>query len=137
MTEDEQRDEEIKKLRARAEAAEADRDALIENNRLKEEVIDRLVSKSVAQHQEIVDLRAKVEMQGRELNRAKYGDADFAWSVHKAAMADLQARLALAVEALESLARLGNGDRYGNSDGNMVARNAIALIEKGKTNETT
>lgn len=31
---------------------------------------------------------------------------------------------------LEKLARLGNGDHYGNSDGNMIARAAIA---KGET----
>lgn len=28
-------------------------------------------------------------------------------------------------EALERLARLGNGDHYGNSDGNMIARAAL------------
>ena len=28
--------------------------------------------------------------------------------------------------ALEKLARLGNGDHFGNSDGNMIARAAIA-----------
>ena len=28
--------------------------------------------------------------------------------------------------ALEKLARLGNGDHYGNSEGNMIARAAIA-----------
>jgi len=32
--------------------------------------------------------------------------------------------------ALEKLARLGNGEHYGNSDGNMIARAAIA---KGET----
>lgn len=30
------------------------------------------------------------------------------------------------VEALEKLARLGNGDHYGNSQGNMIAREALA-----------
>jgi hypothetical protein len=30
------------------------------------------------------------------------------------------------LEALDKLARLGNGDHYGNSDGNMIARAAIA-----------
>ena len=30
------------------------------------------------------------------------------------------------LEALEKLARLGNGDHFGNSDGNMIARAAIA-----------
>jgi len=28
-------------------------------------------------------------------------------------------------KALEKLARLGNGDQYGNSDGNMIARQAL------------
>ena len=32
-------------------------------------------------------------------------------------------------EALEKLARLGNGDRYGNSEGNVIAQNALALQE--------
>jgi hypothetical protein len=31
--------------------------------------------------------------------------------------------------ALEQLARLGNGDHYGNSEGNMIARAAIAKGE--------
>lgn len=35
-------------------------------------------------------------------------------------------------DALEKLARLGNGDRYGNSDGNMIARDALAI---GDTND--
>ena len=30
------------------------------------------------------------------------------------------------VEALENLARLGNGEHYGNSDGNMIARTALS-----------
>jgi len=32
--------------------------------------------------------------------------------------------------ALEKLARLGNGEHYGNSEGNMIAREAIARGEK-------
>jgi hypothetical protein len=36
-----------------------------------------------------------------------------------------------AVEALEKLARLGNGDQYGNSDGNRIAQQALAKIRKG------
>lgn len=38
----------------------------------------------------------------------------------------LQAENARLREALERLARLGNGDHYGNSDGNMIARAALA-----------
>jgi hypothetical protein len=33
------------------------------------------------------------------------------------------------LSALEKLARLGNGERYGNSDGNMIARAAITKGE--------
>jgi len=45
---------------------------------------------------------------------------------------ELEAKLAKAVETLEKLARLGNGDRYGNSDGNMIARATLAIL-KGET----
>jgi len=41
---------------------------------------------------------------------------------------ELKAKLAKAVEALEKLARLGNGDLYGNSDGNMIARTTLAEL---------
>ena len=43
--------------------------------------------------------------------------------------ADLRAKLAVAVEALEKLSRLGNGNMLGNSDGNMIARAALAQIK--------
>ena len=43
---------------------------------------------------------------------------------------DLKAVNKELLAALEKLARLGNGERYGNSDGNMIARAAIA---KGET----
>jgi len=43
--------------------------------------------------------------------------------------AELEAKLAKAVETLEKLARLGNGDRYGNSDGNMIARATLAILK--------
>ena len=46
----------------------------------------------------------------------------------------LEAKLAKAVETLEKLARLGKGDRYGNSDGNMIARATLAIL-KGETDE--
>ena len=43
---------------------------------------------------------------------------------------DLAAALLKAEEALERLAKLGNGDSYGNSDGNMIARAALTEIRK-------
>ena len=41
------------------------------------------------------------------------------------------------VDALEKLSRLGNGDQYGNSDGNRIAQEALARYkapadERGK-----
>jgi hypothetical protein len=40
-----------------------------------------------------------------------------------------EAKLAKALKALEKLARLGNGDNYGNSDGNMIARTTLAELK--------
>lgn len=37
----------------------------------------------------------------------------------------LEAQVKLYREALEKLARLGNGDRYGNSTGNTIAQKAL------------
>ena len=37
---------------------------------------------------------------GRKLNTARYGQPDFAWSIHVEAMADLRVKLAKAVDAL-------------------------------------
>jgi hypothetical protein len=39
-------------------------------------------------------------------------------------------RLSVAEEALEKLAKLGNGDRYGNSAGNTMAQEALAKIRE-------
>ena len=47
----------------------------------------------------------------------------------QARIAELEQQLAELREALEKLARLGNGDRYGNSEGNVIAQNALALQE--------
>lgn len=45
---------------------------------------------------------------------------------------DLRTKLDAAVEALEKLARLGNGNMYGNSDGNMIARATLRAIAEGR-----
>ena len=45
---------------------------------------------------------------------------------------DLRTKLDAAVEALDKLARLGNGNMYGNSDGNMIARATLRAISEGK-----
>lgn len=38
--------------------------------------------------------------------------------------------LYLAIEALEEIACFGNGDKWGNSDGNMIAQRAILKLRK-------
>ena len=45
---------------------------------------------------------------------------------------ELEAKLEKAVEGFEELARLGNGDRYGNSFGNLIAQRYIAELTGGK-----
>lgn len=52
----------------------------------------------------ITDLEAKLQRLGRELNLAKYGEPDFAWEIHKNAVAELEARLAAAEAGEDALA---------------------------------
>jgi hypothetical protein len=59
-------------------------------------------------------LTAKNEMLGREVNIARYGQPDFAWSVHVQVMDDLNAKLAKAAEALRAVDAL---DPEGMIDG--------------------
>ena len=54
----------------------------------------------------IEQLTAERDRLGRELNVAKYGQPDFAWSVHLAAMAEVQAERDRLREALEGLLTL-------------------------------
>ena len=58
---------------------------------------------------------------GRKLNTARYGQPDFAWSIHEEAMADLRAKLTKAVEALRNILK---GD-YNWS----MAREVLAELE--------
>ena len=46
------------------------------------------------------------ERLGREVNMARYGQPDFAWSMHKQAMTDLQARAERLEAALREIARI-------------------------------
>jgi multidrug efflux pump subunit AcrA (membrane-fusion protein) len=48
-------------------------------------------------------LTAKCEALGQEVNMAKYGQPDFAWSIHLEAMADLEAECAEAKDRIEAL----------------------------------
>lgn len=44
-------------------------------------------------------------------------------------IAELEAQQAVLGKALEKLAKLGNGARYGNSEGNMIAIAALAAVK--------
>ena len=44
---------------------------------------------------------------------------------------ELEAKLAKAVEGFEELARLGNGDCYGSSLGNMISKEYLAELTGG------
>ena len=73
-----------------------------------------------------VDLAEAAEQQG-------YASAmEDARKLHEARIEELEAKLAKAVEGFEELARLGNGDRYGNSFGNLIAQKYIAELTGGK-----
>jgi hypothetical protein len=61
-----------------------------------------------------------------------YVDANEARKDAEAKLSESEALLAKAMEGLEKLARLGNGDRYGNSEGNMIARTTLAELKKQK-----
>ncbi len=72
---------------------------------------------------------------GRKLNTARYGQPDFAWSIHEEAMADLRAKLDKAVEALDMLVRDCEAD-YPPSHG-AIKHFAIATLAeiKGESHE--
>ncbi len=53
-------------------------------------------------------LTAENEMLGREVNIARYGQPDFAWSVHVQVMDDLNAKRAKALEALREIAAVAS-----------------------------
>jgi hypothetical protein len=65
-----------------------------------------LVERAEAAEAALAAMTAERERLGREVNMARYGQPDFAWSIHKEATADLEARLAKAVEALRMISKL-------------------------------
>jgi hypothetical protein len=80
-------------------------------------------------------LTAKNEMLGREVNIARYGQPDFAWSVHVQIMDDLNAKLAKAVEGLHTISGhvvLNNENEQELSESALLARATLAEIEGEK-----
>jgi hypothetical protein len=68
---------------------------------------------------------------GRKLNTARYGQPDFAWSIHEEAMADLRAKLAKAMEALRFYApqTVGGITFVGGDDAGKRAAAALTELE--------
>jgi len=61
---------------------------------------DDLIRADIAAARE-AELRAKIEQLGREVNISRYGQPDFAWSIHTAAMDDLRAEVERLRDALK------------------------------------
>jgi chromosome segregation ATPase len=98
----------IRKLTEQLEAARADaKEAEAYAEGLERDLKTCCMAQTVMDNT-VAELEKKVESLGREVNVAKYGQPDFAWSIHKAAMADLEDRLAKAVEFIQEVRR--NGD---------------------------
>lgn len=97
-----------------------------------------------AQAAEIERLHAKVSELGRAVNLAKYGEPDFAWSVHKAAMDDLRAQLATArregaEEMREAVAEASysySRDRWWNENVAIATRDMIRALPLPGEKET-
>ncbi len=92
-----------------------------------------LVKQSIAELQDLVRCRCRDAYKVRGLHDPGC-ECDSADAVQVVAdrIEELEAKLAKAVEGFEDLARLGNGDRYGNSLGNLIAQEYIAEITGGK-----
>jgi len=81
----------------------------------------------------IEELERDREKLGREVNMAKYGEPNFAWSIHNAAMADLKAKLAKAVEALREVTQTLVWKHFGSCRGyseNLLTPNEAENLAK-------
>jgi hypothetical protein len=81
---------------------------------MSDDLVKRLrTCRDVDQRREAADrieaLTAKCELLGQQVNMAKYGQPDFAWSIHKAAMSDLQAENARLRVALSRISDVEQG----------------------------
>jgi hypothetical protein len=82
-------------------------DARAERDKLQAEligVLNRETDGYCRHDAKVATLEAEVARLGREVNMARYGQPDFSWSIHKEAMAELQAENARLRDALEDQA---------------------------------
>jgi hypothetical protein len=80
----------------------------------------------------IAELVKERDELGRKLNTARYGQPDFAWSIHEEAMADLRAKLTKAVETLRfySPQTVGGITFLAGDDAGKRAHKVLAEIER-------
>ena len=117
------------------EAGEDDgKDEAIANARLIAAALD-MRKTILALCAEVERLRAECGRIGRDLNMAKYGKPDFAWSIHLEVMADLRAECERLREALTFYTVPGNwcigGPLDGNSGNYTGGPARAALAQKG------
>ena len=80
---------------------------------------------------ELDRLRAEVERLGKKLNVARYGEPDFAWSIHQAQMADLRTTNERLTKALEKISLMDKVHEHDLFSATCVARAALAEEKKG------
>jgi hypothetical protein len=91
-----------------------------------EESLANDLAKAEALIEELVKERDEL---GRKLNMARYGQPDFAWSIHEQEMAVLRSKLAKAVEALRYYAVEA---MPWDADDSLIARTTLAELEGEK-----
>jgi hypothetical protein len=79
---------------------------LIKRLRAKKQKGNRFDSLEYEAADRIEELVKERDDLGRKLNTARYGQPDFAWSIHEKEMADLRAKLAIAVESIKQSIKL-------------------------------
>lgn len=102
--------ETLEQARLLGMGAERELALIAERDLLRAEIARERESRKAAQ----VQLEATQEQRNRAALEARIAEGK-----------RLGAKIETLQSALETLARLGNGDKYGNSDGNMIARAAL------------
>ena len=92
---------------------------------------EETLARIVEQQNEIERLAAELAIANE---RIKVDDSEYELLTAEGARKD--DRIMYLQVALEELARLGNGDKYGNSDGNMIARNALAQLKHTESTDS-
>ena len=99
-----------------------------------DEAVKAVADRIEAQAAEIERLRGDLAKAGRDLNMARYGQPDFAWSIHKQAMADIEAKLENVLGGAETV--LEAWDRGDEASFREAIEEMRADVEEAKTSYT-